>query len=153
MPILTDGFRKERPFPELNVPIELEINLIKDHKSFDFCPNRDDYLNWIPFEFRFQIGDNESYIYPEEFGATFSFEELKRWINDLEEFLIKITKREQLIDKDFFEDRSMVEFHALETYFVLKFSDGADGSISTTMWIVMGLIPGEKGDFRRGFSY
>jgi len=155
MPILTDGFRKEHEFPDLYVPIELEINLTKNHKMFDFCPNREDYLNWIPFEFRFQIGDNESYIYPKEFGATFSLEELKRWIKNLEELFVKIAKREQLSGEDYYKDRGTVEFYALETYFILEFSDETGGIIGTTVWIEMGLIPipGEEGGLRRGFRF
>jgi hypothetical protein len=155
MTILTEGFRGEHPFPELYTPIELEINLLKNHRRFDFCPNREDYLNWIPFEFRFQIGDNESYIYPKEFGATFSLEELKRWIENLDELFIKIAKREQLASEDYIKDRGRVEFYALETYFNLEFSDETGGAIGTTLWIEMGLIPvpGEEGGIKRGFRF
>ena len=140
---------------EYGTRIVLEINL-KKNNDFDFCPNRADYLNWIPFEFILQIGENESYVYPEAFGATFSLEELKYFFRGIEILIQEIKSKdpddEKILDPS--KPTKVFRFYTLETYFGIEFVDGYGGLIGVSVWVTIGLIPNWEGSgFKRGFSY
>lgn len=147
MPVLKNDYNKN-DFSR----VLLEINLLKNSR-FDFFPNRDDYLNWIPFEFKFNIGNNEAYIYPQEYGATFSFEELKYLIKGIEG-LLNIIKVRDPGDERVFKETRCFKFYTLEAYFGITFTDAFDGLIAITLWINMGSISnGIDSGYDRGFRF
>ena len=130
--------------------IELKINLLKNNK-FDFCPNDADYSNWIPFEFCFKIGENESYIYPAEFGAQFSLEDLKNLIEGAENLFIAMENRGI---EDWWDHKLKHKFFTSENYFGINFVDAYDGFVSVTIWIVMASLPNNIYDnFKRGIQF
>ncbi|MDR1689998.1 MAG: hypothetical protein LBS21_15535 [Clostridiales bacterium] len=149
MPILKDHYSR---IVSLDTKITWELNLIKN-KSLDYCPNREDYLNWIPFEFILKIGEDESYIFPKEYGATFSLEELKSLFAGMEDLFREIKARDVTIEEEFKKDL-FFDLYTLETYFNVKFRDGYDGLMGVQIWIHMGAIPNSnEGGFKRGFEF
>jgi len=154
MPILIDHFNSKYPneFPKPKVLIELEINLVKKDQNFDYCPYRADYLNWIPFEFRFQIGEHESHVYPADYGATFSFEELKYFFPRMDTFFEKISLIDPKSEKAW-EERLEVNYFTMECYFGLDFNFLVESPMDITVWITS-LIPNSNKDgVKRGFQY
>ena len=132
--------------------ISLEINLVKN-RMFDFCSNRDDYLNWIPFEFKFNVGSNETYSYPQECGATFSFEELKYLLKGIDD-LINAIKLADYSDEKICDETRCFKFYTLECYFGLTLTDAFDGLIAVKLWVNMGsLSNGSDSGYDRGFHF
>ncbi|MGN0474292.1 MAG: hypothetical protein ACI4IJ_04300 [Acutalibacteraceae bacterium] len=70
MPIIKEYFN--------NPSIEFELNLNKG-RGFVFDKNNPDYLNWIPYEFRLTV-ENENYILN---GIEFSLLGLKNFIKKI----------------------------------------------------------------------
>lgn len=137
-------------FPNLSTRIEIEINLLKN-KKLDYCPSRNDYLNWIPFEFNLRIGENESYKYPSGFGAQLSLEELKYLFSGTEELFTSIREKTDEVCSG--KTRGF-KFFSMETYFGIEFRDAHDGLMVVEIWIVMDSLPANReGGYWRGFSY
>jgi len=155
MPLLIDSGSRLEPingFQNFKTRIELKLNLLRN-KRLDFCPNRADYLNWIPFELCLKIGETESYSYPAEFGAQFSLEELKNLISGTEKLFLVIEEKERT-NEDYFKKKRKFEFFTMETYFGLNFKDAHDGLMVVGVQIVMGSLPNSnEGGFERGFRY
>jgi hypothetical protein len=149
MPTLKDYYSRS---VSLDTKITWELNLVKN-KMFDYCPKREDYLNWIPFEFILKIGENESYIFPKECGATFSLVELKSLFAGMEDLFREIKARDVTIEEEFKKDL-FFDLCTLETYFNVKFFDGYEGLMGVQVWVEMGLIPNSnQGGFKRGFDF
>jgi len=154
MAVLVDCYsaKKYELHSNLSTKIELEINLVKNVR-FDFCIDRDDYLNWIPFEFRLKVGECEVYEYPKELGVTLNLAELKQFFKSMDDLFCKIEERIDSGENSFEETRE-VKFFAMETYFGLDFVDAFDGLIGVTVWVRMASLPQHtEGGFDRGIRY
>ncbi|MCL2400473.1 MAG: hypothetical protein FWC91_12115 [Defluviitaleaceae bacterium] len=147
------GIEPEHGYPIRDTKIELDINLV-NNKHFIYDANDPNYRNWIPFEFRLQVGENELYEYPEEFGATFNVEELNNWFLGMEKLYKEIEIMEQS-GIHFLESKPiMFSFFTLETYFGMDFKYAGEYHISVTVWIVMSRLPNsELLGFHRGIRY
>lgn len=141
-------------YPNPNTRIELDINLVKNDR-FVYDANDPAYRNWIPFEFKLQVGEDELYEYPAEFGATFNVEELNNWFLGMEKLFNDIQIRVKTCTNRFECKPIKFKFFTLETYFGMDFSGGyEEDTLSVTVWIIMGSLPNsDKSGFRRGFGY
>jgi len=140
-------------YPNPYARIELDINLVKNRR-FIYDANDPAYRNWIPFEFRLQVGDNEVYEYPEEFGATFSMEELNNWFLAMDRLFEQIPIRKQTGISFLDSEPLLFKFFTLETYFGMDFEDAGDDMISVTVWIIMSMLPNSNSvGFERGIRY
>ena len=124
--------------------VSLEVNLI-DNNFLDVQLSRQDYENWIPFEFVLNVGE-EQYAYIADMGATFSVYEIKNLIAEFEQI-----SNSKLCKKSF--DR--FEFSSTECYFDLIVYDTLeDEEIYIEIWINMGNITnGKVIGYDKGFRF
>lgn len=124
--------------------VSLELNII-DNNFLDVQFSRQDYENWIPFEFVLNVG-GERYAYIPDMGATFTVYEIKNLI----------TKLEQIANSKIFKKSfDKFEFSSTERYFDLIIYDPLeDEEIYIEIWINMGTITnGKVSGYDKGFRF
>ncbi|BCJ92675.1 hypothetical protein acsn021_02440 [Anaerocolumna cellulosilytica] len=122
----------------------LELNLLNNtYLDIDFL--REDFENWIPFDFALYV-ENEIYRYPPENGATFTLYELRNLITQLNKIII--LKKEKLEIEKYL-------FSSLEGYFDLILYDPLEeDALSLEVWINMGtLTEGKSYGYNKGFQF
>lgn len=124
--------------------ISIEINLIKN-EYLDIEESRDDFENWIPFEFELVAGE-EKYSYSSEAGATFSLYEIKNFISNVDTII------QAKMNNSTFE---RYVFCSSECYFDLELSDPLEkNQVSADIWINLGsLTKGKTYGYDKGFRF
>lgn len=124
--------------------ILFELNLLNnEYLDIDFL--RDDFENWIPFDFSLCI-EKEKYNYAPEDGATFTLYELKNMITGLGDIIG--VKRDGLKTENFL-------FHSSEGYFDFKIYDPLEEDLlSIEIWINIGILTqGKSSGYNKGFQF
>lgn len=124
--------------------IIFSINL-HNNEYLDIEPLRNDYENWIPFEYFLYVG-NEKYHLSEKMGATFSVFELKKLINYLDSVIVSKSNNVPI---------DMYNFSSSEGYFDLIIYDTfEEKEIYVDLWInIASLTNGEEHGFDKGFRF
>ena len=133
--------------------ISFELNLTKND-GFDYCPNREDNLNWIPFELKLCVGEEEKYIYPNEYSVTFSLMELKNLLANSKKLISNAKEKIKNHDRYFDDSELRLNFYTLERYFGMDIKYAYESLISMAIWINM--IYSTKGKlyrFEKGFRF
>ena len=125
--------------------IVLNLNLVKN-ESIDVKLGRADFENWIPFEFDFCIEERETYVYPEEQGAMFSLEDIKRMLLGFESIIKEKSEKREVKRFSWGPTENYFSIDLYETY--------EDNDINVELWIVVGeLTQGKSYGYNRGFRF
>jgi hypothetical protein len=124
--------------------ISLEVNLL-NNAFLDIDSSREDFENWIPFEFTLNV-EKENYNYLPQVGATFTLYELRNCIINFEDSIDR--KR-----NGFKAER--YEFYSSEGYFDIIISNPLEENLlSIEIWINIGsLTNGESFGYNKGFRF
>lgn len=124
--------------------IYLNINLLNNN-YLDIQLSRQDFENWIPFEFIFNI-EGKEYIYEPEMGSTFSLYEVQNLITKFEQI-----SEAKLCKKSF----EKFEFSSSECYFdIVVYDPLEDNEIYIELWINIATISnGKSSGFDKGFRF
>lgn len=124
--------------------ISIEINLIKN-EFLDIEESRNDFENWIPFEFEL-VTEGDKYSYVSEVGATFSIYEIKNFISNVDTIIQ--AKMNNLTFERYV-------FCSSECYFDLELSDPLEeNQVSADIWINLGsLTNGKTYGYSKGFRF
>lgn len=125
--------------------IVLKIELVKN-EYFDYQNEREDNLNWIPFEFELNIC-NEVVMYSPDVIKTFSLVELRYFIKKLKNVCIE--------KKNSTNDNISFVFMNREHHFEIKIYDSKeDNFLYLDIWINMGdLTNGKIYGFSKGYRF
>ena len=128
--------------------IEMQLNLISGY-NVDYCPLREDYLNWIPFEFKLKIDNSEIYTYEIDDRVSLNLAELRYFFNKMDCFINKIHAAVPEPGKYWLDEPIKVDFFSCEQYFGFDFEYTESNTTRITVWV----ISRKDGGFERGFRY
>ena len=125
--------------------ILLEINLVFND-NIDIENHRDDYENWIPFEFKLKLENEEEYILTKNGCETFNIQELKYMISGFES-IINSKKEKKLVEE--------FSFESIERHFSIKVYDTyEEDSFNIDLWLIISKFNNlETYGYEKGFKY
>jgi hypothetical protein len=125
--------------------VSLEINLVINN-SLDLEKDREDFMNWIPFELRLD-SNKEIITFSEQVTTAFSVRELKYLIKRLHQ-IIQIKYNKQAIESPF-------EYTSSENLFeMILYESGEEDQIYYDFWFNLGsLTNGEIFGFSKGIRF
>ena len=122
----------------------LELNLLRN-EYLDIDVLREDFENWIPFNFKLNVVEEEFNYLPDD-GATFTLYELRNMLTEFDNIISH--KKNGLKVEDF-------SFNSSEGYFDIKVYDPLEENLlSLDVWINMGIITyGKSFGYNKGIRF
>ncbi|MFJ6207367.1 hypothetical protein [Lysinibacillus sp. NPDC092081] len=127
---------------EKNILFSLSV---MKNEYLDFAYEREDFENWIPFTFSFDV-ENESFCYSEERGSTLTLYEIRNLLSSIEDIVNEKVANSEI-------ERS--EFSSSECYFDLIFYDTYEPNlVYIEVWINIGSYSdGDSYGYDKGFRF